>query len=253
MDFELQKLKLQPVVQNVKFRMNTCLLRDDKGESLNEQQRNGLGTLLNLYGTAFEPRGDPTPFIEQRINLGDNHLVSVPQEFPLYRNTSALFSLLPFSQSISTQSNYARFTIVNIILFIGSSPPSSSSRMNRHVIPTFPVPSGTPYKNTNLTCATLPPKNPLLSPKDHNTSLTVSKSINHNVNKHTLNSSVRQRASKCMPHRHGHVILIQLSPTTFEMANIEEPIGVYLTSALLPHQDPSSKPQTPFRKKCRPR
>ncbi|XP_055935495.1 tensin-1-like isoform X3 [Argiope bruennichi] len=46
---------------------------------------------------------------------------------------------------------------------IGSSPPSSPSRMDRPVTPAFPVPPGTPYQNQDPTCSTLPPKSPLLS------------------------------------------------------------------------------------------
>ncbi|GFR04056.1 hypothetical protein TNCT_418141 [Trichonephila clavata] len=52
------------------------------------------------------------------------------------------------------------------------------------------------------------------------------------------------------------LVLSQRSPTTFEVANLEDPdipIGVYHTSALRPHQDPSSKPLTPLRKRGRPR
>ncbi|GFY64850.1 hypothetical protein TNIN_466061 [Trichonephila inaurata madagascariensis] len=48
-----------------------------------------------------------------------------------------------------------------------------------------------------------------------------------------------------------YVILSQRSPTTFEVANLEDPdipIGVYH-----PHQDPSSKLLTTLRKRGRPR
>ncbi|GFU77328.1 hypothetical protein TNCV_36071 [Trichonephila clavipes] len=52
------------------------------------------------------------------------------------------------------------------------------------------------------------------------------------------------------------VILSQQSPTTFKVANLEDPDGpngVYHTSALRPHQYPSSLPLTPLRKRGRPR
>ncbi|GFU98898.1 hypothetical protein TNCV_3381441 [Trichonephila clavipes] len=71
------------------------------------KQRNELGTLLNMYGIVFEPRGDPTPFIEKSIQPEDNPLVSVPPKFPVYRNTSAFSSPLSFSRPSSTKSNYA--------------------------------------------------------------------------------------------------------------------------------------------------
>ncbi|GFY53712.1 uncharacterized protein TNIN_179631, partial [Trichonephila inaurata madagascariensis] len=67
------------------------------------------------------------------------------------------------------------------------------------------------------------------------------------VNKHPLNSSARQRTSKFIPR---YVILSQRSPTTFEVANLEDPdvlIGVYHTSALRLNQGPSSKPLAPLR------
>ncbi|GFT57284.1 sushi, von Willebrand factor type A, EGF and pentraxin domain-containing protein 1, partial [Nephila pilipes] len=77
------------------------------------------------------------------------------------------------------------------------------------------------------------------------------------VNKHPLKSSARQRTSKFMPRKDcPYVILNQRSPTIFELANPEDPDvpnGVYHTSVLCPHQDPSTKPLTPLRKRDRPR
>ncbi|KAF8791325.1 hypothetical protein HNY73_006212 [Argiope bruennichi] len=70
----------------------------------------------------------------------------------------------------------------------------------------------------------------------------------------TCSCSARQRTSKFMPRRDGPcVILGQLSPTVFEMANLDVPIGVYRTSALRPHQDSSSKHVTSLCKRGRPR
>lgn len=77
------------------------------------------------------------------------------------------------------------------------------------------------------------------------------------VTKHPLSSSTKQRASKFMPRRDGpFVILTQRSPTTYEVANPQDPdtpIGVYHTSALRPHLGPTTMPLAPLRKRGRPR
>ncbi|GFT78907.1 hypothetical protein TNCV_3093171 [Trichonephila clavipes] len=130
----------------------------------------------------------------------------------------------------------------------GSSIPSSSSNMD------ISVPPGTPYQKQVSTCSTLPPKRPFLSFKDCGSSPVTSQTINHDVNRHPLNTSTRQQTSKFMPLTdYPCVILSQPSPTTFEVANVEDPdfpIWLYHTSALRPHQG-SSKPLTPFRKRGR--
>ncbi|KAF8791400.1 hypothetical protein HNY73_006273 [Argiope bruennichi] len=50
-----------------------------------------------------------------------------------------------------------------------------------------------------------------------------------------------------------YIILSQRSPTTFEVANPDVLFGVYHTSALLPHQDPSFMPLSPLCKSSRPK
>ncbi|GFW39882.1 hypothetical protein TNCV_4358771 [Trichonephila clavipes] len=68
--------------------------------------------------------------------------------------------------------------------------------------------------------------------------------INHDVNRHPLSTSAQQQTSMFIPRTDGPcVILSQQSPTTFKVANLEDPDGpngVYHTSALRPHQYPSS-------------
>ncbi|GFS44662.1 hypothetical protein TNIN_137761 [Trichonephila inaurata madagascariensis] len=96
--------------------------------------------------------------------------------------------------------------------------------MDRPVPPAFPVPPGTPYQNTDPTCATLSSKSPLLSPEDHNLSPATSQAISHDINKYPLSNSARQRTSKFMPRRDGpYVILSQRSSTTFEVVILEDP------------------------------
>ncbi|GFX26509.1 tensin-1 [Trichonephila clavipes] len=85
-------------------------------------------------------------------------------KFPMYRNTSATSSPLPFSQSTSAKSNCASDGSSSSPSLFGSSLPSSSSRTYRPVIP------GTPYRRLDPTCTTLPPRSPLLSLRDHSPS-----------------------------------------------------------------------------------
>ncbi|GFX21883.1 hypothetical protein TNCV_2311611 [Trichonephila clavipes] len=73
------------------------------------------------------------------IYPGDNHHVSMPSKISMYRNTGAPSSPLPFSQSTSAKSNYARDCLSSSPSLLGSSLPNSSSKMNR------PVPLGIPY------------------------------------------------------------------------------------------------------------
>ncbi|GFW89413.1 tensin-1 [Trichonephila clavipes] len=130
---------------------------------------------------------------------GHNPPVSVPSKFPLYRNIGAPSSPLPFSQSTSAKSNYARDESSSSPSFIGSSPPSSPSSMDIPVPPTFSVSPGTPYRKQVSTCSTLPPKSPLLLSKDRGSSPATSQTINHDVNRHPLRTSARQETSKFMP------------------------------------------------------
>ncbi|GFX20704.1 hypothetical protein TNCV_77621 [Trichonephila clavipes] len=122
--------------------------------------------------------------------------------------------------------------------------------MDRPVPPAFPVPPGTPYQKQDSTCSHL------LSSKDRGSPAT-SQTINQDVNRHPLSTFARQQTSKIMPHTNDtYVTLCKRSPTTFEVANIENtdvPIGVYHhISAFRPHQDPSSTPLISLRKRGRP-
>ncbi|GFV56849.1 hypothetical protein TNCV_146011 [Trichonephila clavipes] len=119
-----------------------------------EQQRNGQGELLYLYGSVFE--------------LGETLLPSL-------------------NASTSTTSNSARDGSYLSPSYIGS------SRMDRPVPPVSPVPPGTPCQSIDPTYTTLSPKSSLLSLKNRSTSPATSQSIKHNINKHPLSSSARQR------------------------------------------------------------
>ncbi|GBL99826.1 Tensin-1 [Araneus ventricosus] len=78
---------------------------------------------------------------------------------------------------------------------IGSSPPSSPSRMDRPVTPAFPVPPGTPYQNQDPTCSTLPPKSPLLSRKDRSPSPATLQNMHHDFSGMQRPSSTNGQSS----------------------------------------------------------
>ncbi|KAF8766495.1 Tensin-1 like protein [Argiope bruennichi] len=78
---------------------------------------------------------------------------------------------------------------------IGSSPPSSPSRMDRPVTPAFPVPPGTPYQNQDPTCSTLPPKSPLLSRKDRSPSPATLQNMHHDFSAMQRPSSTNGQSS----------------------------------------------------------
>ncbi|GFS68854.1 transposon Ty3-G Gag-Pol polyprotein [Nephila pilipes] len=61
--------------------VNLCTLREEEGRCLNTTQKEKLVAVLKKYASVFEPGGEPTPYIEHRINIGDSPPVSVP----LYR------------------------------------------------------------------------------------------------------------------------------------------------------------------------
>ncbi|GBN08545.1 hypothetical protein AVEN_142798-1 [Araneus ventricosus] len=58
--------------------VNLCTLREEEGRRLNSKQKDELVAVSKKYASVFEPRGEPTPFIEHRINTGDSPPVSVP-------------------------------------------------------------------------------------------------------------------------------------------------------------------------------
>ncbi|GFQ87254.1 uncharacterized protein TNCT_599831 [Trichonephila clavata] len=171
----VKEIIIQEVQSRLNLEENTCLLREDEGKCLTPEQRNELGTLLNLYGTVFEPGGDSTSFIVPRINSGDNYLVSVTLNFTVYRNSGAASSPIPFSQSPSIKSNYSRGGSLS---YVGSIPTICSSGINRTVTPAS---LGTPYRYTDPAYSTSPPRNPLLSPKDRSLSPITLRTINHNA------------------------------------------------------------------------
>ncbi|GBM69867.1 hypothetical protein AVEN_167406-1 [Araneus ventricosus] len=48
------------------------ILREDEGKHLTSKQRDKFNSLLKEFETCFHPGGDPTPFIEHRIQTGNN-------------------------------------------------------------------------------------------------------------------------------------------------------------------------------------
>ncbi|GBO07399.1 hypothetical protein AVEN_157515-1 [Araneus ventricosus] len=60
---------------------NRCKLRENEGTSLSSQQKVKLNSLLEEYENCFQPGGEATPFIENKIDTGNHLSVAVP----LYR------------------------------------------------------------------------------------------------------------------------------------------------------------------------
>ncbi|GBN40841.1 Retrovirus-related Pol polyprotein from transposon opus [Araneus ventricosus] len=58
--------------------VNLCTLREEEGRRLNPKQNDELVAVLKKYASVFEPGGEPTPYIEHRINTGNSPPVSVP-------------------------------------------------------------------------------------------------------------------------------------------------------------------------------
>ncbi|KAG5873264.1 hypothetical protein JTB14_013175 [Gonioctena quinquepunctata] len=78
------------------------------------------------------------------------------------------------------------------------------------------------------------------------------------VTTHTQSSSTKRTTKKFDPKRDGpYVITKVISPVSYQVAapdSIEEPLGVYHVSALLPYQGPAEQePVVPIRKRGRPR
>ncbi|GFV75545.1 retrovirus-related Pol polyprotein from transposon 17.6 [Trichonephila clavipes] len=55
-----------------------CQLRKNEGTHLSLPQREELNSLLEKYEECFQPEGEPTPFIEHRINTRNHLPVAVP-------------------------------------------------------------------------------------------------------------------------------------------------------------------------------
>ncbi|GFV06475.1 transposon Tf2-11 polyprotein [Trichonephila clavipes] len=55
-----------------------CQLRKNEGTHLSLSQREEINSLLEKYEECFQPGGEPTPFIEHRINTRNHLLVAVP-------------------------------------------------------------------------------------------------------------------------------------------------------------------------------
>jgi hypothetical protein len=68
----------------------SCQLRKNEGTHLSTDQQETLNALLRKYDACFQPGGEPTPFIEHRINTSDHLPVAVPP----YRMTPAKKEIL---------------------------------------------------------------------------------------------------------------------------------------------------------------
>ncbi|GFT58136.1 retrovirus-related Pol polyprotein from transposon 17.6 [Nephila pilipes] len=58
--------------------VNLCTLREEEDRCLNTTQKEKLVAVLKKYASVFEPGGEPTPYIEHRVNTGDSPPVSIP-------------------------------------------------------------------------------------------------------------------------------------------------------------------------------
>ncbi|GBN55041.1 hypothetical protein AVEN_105287-1 [Araneus ventricosus] len=58
--------------------VNLCTLCEKEGRRLNPKQKYELVGVLKKYASVFEPGGEPTPYIEHRINTGNSPPVFVP-------------------------------------------------------------------------------------------------------------------------------------------------------------------------------
>ncbi|KFM74955.1 Tensin-1, partial [Stegodyphus mimosarum] len=90
-------------------------------------------------------------------------------------------SPLLYSQSTPNKATYVSDVASWSPSVIGSSPPSSPSRMDRPVTPAFPVPPGTPYQNQDSTSSALPPKSPSMSRKDRSPSPAAVQNVHHDA------------------------------------------------------------------------
>ncbi|GFW20684.1 uncharacterized protein TNCV_1049071 [Trichonephila clavipes] len=73
-----------------------CQLRKNEGTHLSLPQREEINSLLEKYEECFQPGGEPTPFIEHRINTR-NHL---PVAVPPYRMNPSKKEILKNKKSI---------------------------------------------------------------------------------------------------------------------------------------------------------
>ncbi|XP_054722320.1 tensin-1-like, partial [Uloborus diversus] len=127
-----------------------------------------------VYGNIYSPKHDApdsgllgvahnTPANTKLDKLEQSlQAIVVPSRSPTSSPHDMQSSPLPYMQS-TPKSNYIGDSASWSPSVVGSSPPSSPSRMDRPVTPAFPVPPGTPYQNQDMTGSALPPKSPLLS------------------------------------------------------------------------------------------
>ncbi|GFS99972.1 retrovirus-related Pol polyprotein from transposon 17.6 [Trichonephila clavipes] len=254
-----------------------CQLRKNEGTHLSLPQREEINSLLEKYEECFQPGGEPTPFIEHRINTR-NHL---PVAVPPYR-------MNPSKKEILKQE-------IDRLLSEGIIEECESPYASPVVL--IPKPNGTfrlciDYRKLNeITVADTYPLprmddllhqaklTPFMSTLDlragyHQVKVHVEdqrkKQYDKNrrpvyyspgdkvwVTLHPISSAKNKKTSKFMPKRDGpYLILTQKSPTSYviaSLANPSEPIATYHISALTPVKDINTSPVAPLRKRGRPR
>ncbi|XP_035216145.1 tensin-like isoform X2 [Stegodyphus dumicola] len=121
--------------------------------------------LLSLLGTPGSKINETPDQGNVKLDKLEQSLqaMSVSSQSSANSPHEARSSPLLYSQSTPNKTTYVSDVASWSPSVIGSSPPSSPSRMDRPVTPAFPVPPGTPYQNQDSTSSALPPKSPSMS------------------------------------------------------------------------------------------
>ncbi|KAF8795000.1 hypothetical protein HNY73_002902 [Argiope bruennichi] len=222
-------------------------LRENEGAHLSDEQRTKFNSLLKRYEKCFQPRGEPTPFIEHRINterknrdlkprltilVGDDHgnwHSKLPMiRFALYTavcvTTGHTPAFLQFGRELRTFDDVVRDfkAVVDNDNF---------------------VPEITPYLKRFAN--TMNELRERIEMKQDRRKIFYDKNRNQVfyspgdkvwVTSHPISNKFKRKTSKFAPRRDGpYIILSQRSPTTYEIASPSDPLtslGTYHTSAI---------------------
>ncbi|GFV86653.1 retrovirus-related Pol polyprotein from transposon 17.6 [Trichonephila clavipes] len=223
-------------------------LREDEGKNLSPEQARKINILLDRNEACFQPGGEPTPYIEHRIDTGDYlPIATSPYRMnPVKKEVlrKQIEELLRQNVIEECESPYAAPVVLvhkpngKVCLCVDYRKLNSVMKVDAYPLPRMDDLLNEATPTTFIYRKYCKPGDKVW------------------VTIHSI--SYNNRSRKFMPKREGPYLILTLrSPVTYEIANPDQTLGTYHVSALKDYQEPDTERNTgfvaPLRKRGRPK